>query len=148
MKGMSSLDMDLIQHDTTESARLHVIWRYESSDARRNIRQKTIPSITWRQLRGSPAHFSFCTFPTSAVPHRTHKHSSSNMYKNNNRGPISCQNAAPGQTFSSCGRLAEGRSVLEFTTGCPCTDSTRVVMQEESSLEPLAENHCLRCVGA
>lgn len=87
MKGMSSLDMDLIQHDTTESARLNVIWRYKSSYAWRNVCQRIIPSITWRQLRGSPECFSFCTFPTSALPHRTHKHSSNNMYKNNNHGP-------------------------------------------------------------
>lgn len=40
--------------------------------------------------------------------------------------------------FSSCGQVAEGRSVLHFTTSCPCTDSTEVVMQEEDSLEPPA----------
>lgn len=87
MKGMSSLDMDVIQHDTTESARLNVIQRHKSSDAWRDVRQRIIPSITRRQLRRSPAHFSFCTFPSSALPHRTHKHSSNNMYKNNNHGP-------------------------------------------------------------
>lgn len=57
--------------------------------------------------------------------------------KTRNCGPISCQKAASGQMFSSCGQVAEGRSVLHFTTSCPCTDSTEVVMQEENSLEPL-----------
>lgn len=86
MKGMSSLDMDLIQHDTTESAMLNVIWRYKNSDAWRNVRHRIIPGTTWSQLRRSPAHFHFCIFPTSALPHRTHKHSSNNTYKNNNHG--------------------------------------------------------------
>lgn len=148
MKGMSSSDMDLIQHDTTESARLNVILRYKSSDAWRNLRHRIIASITWSQLRRSPAHFSFCTCPTSTLPHQTHKHSSNNMYKNNNHRPHSlpkCSSRPDVQLLWSAHRGTQH-------SGIHCKLSLhrqhRVVMQGESSLEPLAENHCWRCVGA
>lgn len=54
---------------------------------------------------------------------------------NRNCSPISSQKAASGQTFSSCGRVTEGHSVLRFPASRLCTASTAVV--QESGQEPL-----------
>lgn len=54
--------MDLSQHETVESATLNVIHKNKNWDIRRNVHYRILPSITWRQLRRRPAHFSLCTF--------------------------------------------------------------------------------------
>lgn len=53
---------------------------------------------------------------------------------NRNCSPISSQKAASGQTFSSCGRVTEGHSVLWFPASRLCTAGTAVVQESGQEL--------------
>jgi len=83
---MSGLDVDLIQHGTTDSATLNDVRRQKSWDTWRNVHYRTVPSLTWRQLRGRPAPLSLCTFsplPSLSKLSPTTKHSCSDMHNEN-----------------------------------------------------------------
>lgn len=86
MKGMSSLDVDLIQHDNWECKAAC----YTEIQKLRGLEECTPQDHSkhyMETVKGKPSTFLLLYFPHLCSPPPNRNHSSNNMYKNNNHGP-------------------------------------------------------------